>query len=68
MKVASVLELLFLFLHLPLLAVVYVAEIEHYSVAYFHHITAFEVLQRSTFVKDGAHMHSKAASMPDKST
>ena len=31
-------------------------EIKHYSVAYFDCITAFEVLQRRTSVKGGAHM------------
>ena len=30
-------------------------EIEHYSVAYFAHITAFEVLWCGTSVKGGAH-------------
>ena len=30
-------------------------EIEHYSVAYFDRITAFEVLYRSTSIKGGAH-------------
>ena len=32
-------------------------EIEHYSVAYFDCITVFEVLYRSTSIKDGAHTH-----------
>ena len=31
-------------------------EIEHYCVAYFARITVFEVLQRGTSVKGGAHM------------
>ena len=31
-------------------------EIEHYSIAYFDHITAFKVLYPSTSVKGGAHM------------
>ena len=31
-------------------------EIEHYSVAYFKCITAFEALLRRTSVKGGAHM------------
>ena len=31
-------------------------EIEHYSVAYFDRITAFEVLKCRTFIKGGAHM------------
>ena len=43
-------------------------EIEHYSVAYFDRFTAFEVLQRETTVKGGAHMRSEAASLPDKGT
>ena len=30
-------------------------EIEHYSVAYFTRIAAFEALWRRTSVKDGAH-------------
>ena len=30
-------------------------EIEHYSVAYFQRITAFEALQRRTSVRGGAH-------------
>ena len=42
--------------------------IEYYSVVYFDLITAFEALQRSTSIKGGAHTHSEAASMPDKST
>ena len=32
-------------------------EIEHYSVAYFDHITAFVALLRGTSVKGGTHMH-----------
>ena len=32
-------------------------EIKHYSVAYFDCGTAFEVLQRGTSVKGGAHTH-----------
>ena len=32
-------------------------EIEHYSVAYFYRITAFEALQRKTSVKGEAHTH-----------
>ena len=30
-------------------------EIEHYSIAYFDHITAFKALQHGTSVKGGAH-------------
>ena len=41
-------------------------EIEHYSIAYFDQITAFEALYRST--KGGAHMLSEAVLIPDKST
>ena len=43
-------------------------ETERYSIAYFEHITTFEVLYRSTSVKGGADTRSEAASMPDKST
>ena len=43
-------------------------EIEYYSVAYFDLVTTFEVLQRSTSIKGGAHTRSKAASILDKST
>ena len=32
-------------------------EIEHYSIAYFDRIAAFEALQRRTSVKGGAHTH-----------
>ena len=31
-------------------------EIEHYSIAYFDHVTAFEALYRSTSIKGGARM------------
>ena len=34
-------------------------EIEHYSVAYFARITAFEVLQRETSIKGGVHALGK---------
>ena len=43
-------------------------EIEHYSVAYFDRVTAFEMLYRSTSVKGEVHTRSETASMPDKST
>ena len=43
-------------------------EIKYYSVVYFDLITAFKALQRSISIKGGAHTHSEAASMPDKST
>ena len=36
-------------------------ETEHYSVAYFNHITAFKALEHRTFVKGGAHMRSEGA-------
>ena len=32
-------------------------EIEHYSIAYFDHATAFEVLQCGTSFKGGVNMH-----------
>ena len=34
-------------------------EIEHYSIAYFDRVAAFEALQRSTSVKGRAHMRSE---------
>ena len=37
-------------------------EIEHYSIAYFDHITVFEV---QNFINGGAHTRSVGACMPD---